>query len=90
MFAQRAARGARRVQRGGRGVQGGAGDLQKCAMFYKKGVQGVKGGARQNLARDGLGGHVVGGDLPLTGNVMLHIYWRSGSISFSRSGNSDT
>ena len=44
--------------------------LQKC-------VQGVKGGARQNLARDGLGGHVVGGDLPMTGNVMLHIYWRS-------------
>ena len=58
--------------------------------FTKKGVQGVKGGARQNLARDGLGGHVVGGDLPMTGNVMLHIYWRSGSISFSRSGNTDT
>ena len=58
--------------------------------FTKKGVQGVKGGARQNLAGDGLGGHVVGGDLPMTGNVMLRIYWRSGSISFSRSGNSDT
>ena len=35
VFAQRA---VRPVQRGGRGVQGGEGDLQKCAMFYKKGV----------------------------------------------------
>ena len=60
-----------------------------CNVLQKS-VQGVKGDARQNLARDGLGGHVVGGDLSMTGNVMLHIYWRSGSISFSRSGNSDT
>ena len=40
VFAQRA---ARRVQRGGRGVQGGAGDLQKCAMFYKKVCKVLKG-----------------------------------------------
>ena len=60
------------------------------SFTHKKKVCKVLKGVRQNLAGDGLGGHVVGGDLPMTGNVMLHIYWRSGSISFSRSGNTDT